>query len=1073
NFLKVIVDPANPNVDIVAVHGLNTTNAECHAEATWTAGDKLWLRDFLPQQLPNARILLFGYNSNVAFNTSTAGVEEQAGSLLNKLSFKRVDTEDRPTIFVAYSLGGIIVKKALVAAKLDDTYKAIREATFGIAFFGTPHQGGELAKLGDIAASIMRAVFRNPKNTFLEALKKNSIFSNGVIDDFRHQLEDYYIVSFYETRRMAIHGLIVDKKSATLGLSGTRERQIPVDADHKDLCKFAGAEGSDYEAVSANLVWLANCAIKAAAERSRKVLVKVSSSDSTTEFRVKMLRKIFKWLSPPDTTSDFDAAIMKRTAKTGSWLLQSSQVDKWMTTKPSLLWLYGKPGCGKTILSTTVIENIRNHCEARKNQASAYFYFTFTDMEKRKHQNMIRSVITQLCSQCLDIPTAVRNLFDKCEDGMRQPTEVELMKVLQCLIDEFNETYIVLDALDECDRRQELCICLQEIVGWRSERLHVFITSRPEEDIRNTLEYLRLDQDQMVNMASESINDDIREYVEQRIRNDVGLKRWKQRPLVQKRIAEILMDRADGMFRWAECQLDALRVCLNLSSLEAALASLPRTLDETYARILRNIEPELQDYALKILQWLVYSERPLRMEEVVDVLATKRKPKPRFDPDDRFPDPRDILLICPSLITVETATHFIPRIGKYEAQELRLAHFSIKEYLVSDRICEEANFYRIRKIPAQSVIAETCLAYLLSLGDRDPLSSLGAEFLKEFPLVQYAGAFGMLHASRVDLIVGPTAEMSTELFTGNSNAFIHWAHWCPILRQQKTDLTKWTKKISTPLCYAVYYDLFPQVLRLLEEGADVNAHAWAFGNALQAASVSGNKFIVQFLLKKGADINAQGGFFGNALQAASSHGYKAIVQLLLEKGADINAQGGYFGTALHVASFYGYKAIVQLLLEKGADVNARVEKLGTALRGALFRGHKAIMQLLLEKGADISTLGKPYGNLSQAAFGEGHEAIVQLLLKIHADRTAKNHKQIMRLELKSYLEDDPGGFERGVRRLLEDEDDSEELKKFKRVMRLLLEDDFEDDSEVTRLFHDYSERQGRDNNIEETDDEAC
>jgi hypothetical protein len=97
---------------IVAVHGLNPTNNSNHAEATWTAKEKLWLRDFLPVALPNARILLFGYNANVAFETSTAGVVEHAINLLNRLNMKRKGVSpDRPIIFIAHSLGGILVKR--------------------------------------------------------------------------------------------------------------------------------------------------------------------------------------------------------------------------------------------------------------------------------------------------------------------------------------------------------------------------------------------------------------------------------------------------------------------------------------------------------------------------------------------------------------------------------------------------------------------------------------------------------------------------------------------------------------------------------------------------------------------------------------------------------------------------------------------------------------------------------------------------------------------------------------------------------------------------------------------------
>jgi hypothetical protein len=127
-------------ISIVAVHGLNPKNTEFHAEKTWTSEktQKLWLRDFLPAQLPSARIFIFGYNSNVAFETSSAGLSEHAGNLLNLVSLERKvckalisrlrrsvvcdffwifetdisqDTPHRPLIFICHSLGGIVVKE--------------------------------------------------------------------------------------------------------------------------------------------------------------------------------------------------------------------------------------------------------------------------------------------------------------------------------------------------------------------------------------------------------------------------------------------------------------------------------------------------------------------------------------------------------------------------------------------------------------------------------------------------------------------------------------------------------------------------------------------------------------------------------------------------------------------------------------------------------------------------------------------------------------------------------------------------------------------------------------------------
>lgn len=91
----------------------------------------------MPEELPYARILIFGYNANAVFDNSTAGVSENAGSLLNWLKLRRDDCHTRPIIFIAHSLGGIIVKKALIDAQANVGYQSLDEATLGIAFFAT------------------------------------------------------------------------------------------------------------------------------------------------------------------------------------------------------------------------------------------------------------------------------------------------------------------------------------------------------------------------------------------------------------------------------------------------------------------------------------------------------------------------------------------------------------------------------------------------------------------------------------------------------------------------------------------------------------------------------------------------------------------------------------------------------------------------------------------------------------------------------------------------------------------------------------------------------------------------
>ena len=127
------------------VHGLNPTGDPDHARRTWThENGTIWPATLLPQLLPKARILLFAYNSSVLGNASNVPVAGHAQSLLNDVYHKRLDAQEihRPLIFVAHSLGGLLVKQALIEARLNERYRCLKASTYGLVFFATPHAGG-------------------------------------------------------------------------------------------------------------------------------------------------------------------------------------------------------------------------------------------------------------------------------------------------------------------------------------------------------------------------------------------------------------------------------------------------------------------------------------------------------------------------------------------------------------------------------------------------------------------------------------------------------------------------------------------------------------------------------------------------------------------------------------------------------------------------------------------------------------------------------------------------------------------------------------------------------------------
>ena len=227
-------------------------------------------------------------------------------------------------------------------------------------------------------------------------------------------------------------------------------------------------------------------------------------------------------------------------------MVKSKQFADWKAQPDSLLWLHGIPGCGKTILSCTIVEDVLHHCDHNPTQAVVYFYFDFNDLEKQQHEKMICSLITQLSIQSASTPQSLESLFSSKMNGKQQPVAGELLMTLQQIIQEFDETFIILDALDECKERQELLTDIDEIAGWKNEKLHMLATSRRENDIEESLEPLVNDQEKIC-IQSALVNDDIRAYILERLRSDRRLRRWQKKPQVQQEIERTLMDKADGM----------------------------------------------------------------------------------------------------------------------------------------------------------------------------------------------------------------------------------------------------------------------------------------------------------------------------------------------------------------------------------------------------------------------------------------------------------------------------------------------------------------------------------------------
>jgi ankyrin repeat protein len=282
---------------------------------------------------------------------------------------------------------------------------------------------------------------------------------------------------------------------------------------------------------------------------------------------------------------------------------------------------------------------------------------------------------------------------------------------------------------------------------------------------------------------------------------------------------------------------------------------------------------------------------------------------------------------------------------------IALAHYSVQEYLVSDRIKQgPAKQYNMHEAKCHGVMMDGCLKYLLQL--QRPLSE---EVIQASALARYAAEFWSSHLRQAGEDIERLSQPAIGLLSTENPAYLTWIQlYNPDSPWMQPDLSKDLESITAPLYYAALLGLHTITRLLLDQGAEVNTRGGCYGNALHAASFQGYEQVVRMLLKAGADIDAQSGDYGNPLQAASYKGHKLIVEMLLENKANVNAQGGRYGNALQSASAAGHKAIVQLLLDNGADVNEQGGLYSNALNAAAAESHTAIVELLLENSADAS-----------------------------------------------------------------------------------------------------------------------
>ena len=467
-------------------------------------------------------------------------------------------------------------------------------------------------------------------------------------------------------------------------------------------------------------------------------------------------------------------------------------------------------------------------------------------------------------------------------------------------------------------------------------------------------------------------------------------------------------------FRWIFCQLEVLRQCLP-SSVRGVLAALPESLDETYERILQQIPKPNQVHAHRLLHCITVAVRPLRVEELAEVLAidfSATGGAPKVNETLRWEDQEQaVLSTCSSLIAIVEDRGY---------RFVQFSHFSVKEFLTSDRLSASTmdglRYHHIRLETAHTIMAQACLGVLLRLD-----KSMDKQTIRSFPLADYAGNYFGYHVEFENVLSHVTGGVE-DLLDPDKPSFYTWIWlqiddwYCNRLRESTGSLVffedsrpfpQYPPRIS-PLYYVAalgYLCLARHIV--LKRPQDLRTKDDKGCTPLHKAALLGRDEVSQLLIGHSIDLGIRDIEDRTLLHMATYKGLSTVVRMLLEHDGPfkvpVNARTKEGQTALHLALRHHHLSIVELLLEFGADVDVEESDNTTPLLLALRLSYYILetAQLLLEHGASVHVRDE-YGRTPlHLASRSNLPSIVALLLKFGANVGAQDHDKITPLLLAS------------------------------------------------------------------------
>ena len=749
-------------------------------------------------------------------------------------------------------------------------------------------------------------------------------------------------------------------------------------------------------------------------------------------------------------TSDYEASKARnpdRVPGTCKWFLQSEKYNKWKENQLSdLLWVTADPGCGKSVLSKSLIDNELQNISS---STTCYFFFKDDSADQRSVTKAICALLHQfLCAR--KSPALLQKateVFRAHGTGMMESFHT-LWNLLLAIAQDpaAGQATCVLDALDECEEngRENLIRCLNVFSSssaGSNSQLKFLATSRPYYNIEINFDHLTIrlaGEDE-----SEAIQQEIDLVIQERVPR-VG-KQLGLDAVTQKILQQRLLGTENRTYLWLHLVLeDIVKRSFKVKTpqrMEKFLELLPATVNDAYESILEQ-SPDLDD-ARKLLQIVLAAQRPLNLEEINISLHVQEGDK-RIEEVDLEPVnslPAYVKNLCGLFVTI------------YDSR-VYLLHQTAREFLLSQDSCsgtaDTTSQHRgiwkhsFQLETCHYVMARVCLTYLLfdvfedeplllledeenkgTKGDESPHTLMEQEtdedrivnYNRQNALFMYASSFWALHFEKCRAKEGLSERWLGICDTG-SQRFRTWfrsywqlessmvttekrpelnrlmvASFCghdtmieQLFEKEKLDERDDTSR--TALWWAVMKRRNTSVQLLLDRGAN------QFGDKagrppLMVAAYIGFEELLGPLVHAGASLECVDYQGWTPLAYAVRFGHMNSVETLIGQGATIETKTT-LGTPLCIACKHGYLEIVELLLNHGAAVDRTVDSVHSPLITAVRWANEDVANLLIDAGANLELRDTEGRTALSFAVCTGNVGMIKLLLEKGADIETKD-----------------------------------------------------------------------------------